>query len=128
MTGPSPDPDDQKAVVAFLSDPASYGGGEHVDRLETHISSIFLVGERAYKLKRAVRYPYLDFSTAEKRHRACEAELALNRRTAPELYLAVRGIGRRLGGKIGWAESGDILDWVVVMRRFEQESLFDALA
>jgi uncharacterized protein len=76
--------DDQQGVIAFLSEPSSYGPAiERVDIIETHVSLVFLAGERAYKLKRAVKYPYLDFSTAEHRRRACEAELALNRRTAP---------------------------------------------
>jgi uncharacterized protein len=129
MAGTSLDPDDQSAVVAFLSDPASYDDRvDRVDRFSTHISLVFLAGERAYKLKRAVHYPYVHFSTAGKRHRACEAELALNRRTAPQLYLAVRGIGRRSDGKLDWIDHGDVLDWVVVMRRFDQADLFDALA
>jgi aminoglycoside phosphotransferase family enzyme/predicted kinase len=120
---------DQEDVIAFLSDPASYGCGvERVELIETHISKIFLTGERVYKLKRAVKYPYLDFSTEEQRRRACDAELALNHRTAPDLYLEVRGIGRAKDGTIGWGERETILDWVVVMRRFDQELLFDALA
>jgi uncharacterized protein len=85
--------DDQQAVIAFLSKPSSYGSAsERVDIIETHVSLVFLVSDRAYKLKRVVKYPYLDFSTPEHRRRACEAELALNRRTAPTLYLEVRAL------------------------------------
>src|ERR1700751_2999752 len=87
---------DQNDVIGFLSDPRSHSGS--VDRVEvmgTHASLVFLAGDRAIKLKRAVVYPYLDFSTPELRRRACEAELALNRRTAPSLYLAVAAGGRR---------------------------------
>jgi aminoglycoside phosphotransferase family enzyme/predicted kinase len=121
--------DEQQAVIAFLSDPLSYGGDvTTVERLSTHASLIFLAGERAFKLKRAVKYPYLDFSTPELRRRACEAELALNRRTAPELYYAIRSICRRPDGSLGFDESGEALDWVVVMRRFAQSGLFDRLA
>jgi uncharacterized protein len=121
--------DDQQAVIAFLSEPCSYGPAiDHVVIIETHISLVFLAGDRAYKLKRAVKYPYLDFSTAEDRRRACEAELALNRRTAPTLYLEVRALARMPDGKIGFTADGPATDWVVVMRRFEQSSLFDALA
>lgn len=120
---------DQQDAVRFLSDPASYGPEvEQVETIATHISSVFLAGDRAYKLKRAVKYPYLDFSTAAKRRVACDRELALNRRTAPELYLDVRGIGRRPDGTIGWSGDDDALDWVVVMRRFDQALLFDLLA
>jgi len=121
--------DDQQAVIAYLSSPDSYGGNVvTVDRLSTHASLIFLAGDHAFKLKRAVKYPYLDFSTPELRRRACEAELALNRRTAPELYLAVRSINREPDGSLAFDGSGAVLDWVVVMRRFDQSGLFDRLA
>ena len=77
--------DTQAEVIAFLRRPASYGLAESVvETVETHISIVFLAGDYAYKLKRAVKYPYLDFSTPDLRRTACEAELALNRRTAPQ--------------------------------------------
>src|SRR5690349_7581773 len=121
--------DDQLDVIAFLSEPSSYRPAiERVNIIETHVSLVFLAGDRAYKLKRAVKYPYLDFSTAERRRQACEAELALNRRTAPEMYLEVRGLARTAAGSVGFSSASPALDWVVVMRRFEQELLFDALA
>ncbi|HXP04894.1 MAG TPA: AAA family ATPase [Stellaceae bacterium] len=121
--------EDQRDTIAFLSDPASYGPGvADVERHETHISLVFLAGDHAFKLKRAVKYPYLDFSTAEQRRRACEAELRLNRRTAPELYREVRSIVRRPDGALAWGGEGDIVDWVVAMRRFDQEQLLDAVA
>jgi len=121
--------DDQHDVIAFLSAPSSYGAAvERVDVIETHASLVFLAGDRAYKLKRAVKYPYLDFSTAEYRRRACEAELVLNRRTAPTLYLKVRALARLADGRVGFATDGPAIDWLVVMRRFEQTLLFDALA
>src|ERR1041385_4104272 len=119
----------QEDVIAFLSNPASYGPGiERVDVFDTHISKIFLAGDRVFKLKRAVTYLYLDFSIKEQRHRACKAELAFNRRTAPELYLEVRRISRAEDGTICWGDRGAILDWVVLMRRFDQRLLFDSLA
>ena len=94
-----PPPDDQRAVIAFLGRPSSYGPGvERVEIVETHVSLIFLAGDRAYKLKRAVKLPYLDFSTAEQRREAVPAELALNRRTAPSLYLNLRRLARSNGG------------------------------
>jgi aminoglycoside phosphotransferase family enzyme/predicted kinase len=122
--------DKQDEVIAFLRRPASYGLDESaaVETAETHISIVFLAGDFAYKLKRAVKFPYLDFSTAEARHAACEAELTLNRRTAPQLYLEMRAISRRPDGSIGWGREGTPLDWVVVMRRFDQAKLFDRLA
>jgi uncharacterized protein len=116
-------------VVAFLRRPESYGLAESaVETVETHISIVFLAGECAYKLKRAVKYPYLDFSTPELRRTACEAELTLNRRTAPQLYREVRAIGRQPDGTVGWGGGSTPLDWVVVMRRFEQSQLLDRVA
>jgi aminoglycoside phosphotransferase family enzyme/predicted kinase len=121
--------DTQDGVIAFLRRPASYGLAEGtVETIETHISIVFLAGEHAYKLKRAVKYPYLDFSTPDLRRAACEAELTLNRRTAPELYLEVRALGRVPDETVGWGEGGTALDWVVVMRRFEQHQLLDRMA
>jgi hypothetical protein len=101
---------------------------DRVEVIETHASLVFIAGERVFKLKRAVAYPYLDFSTADLRRRACEAELVLNRRTAPALYEEVRGLFRGAGGAVGFSPNGEALDWVVVMRRFDQGLLFDALA
>jgi aminoglycoside phosphotransferase family enzyme len=91
--------DDQRDVIDFLSRPSSYGSAVvRVDITETHVSLVFLAGHRGYKLKRAIKFPYLDFSSAEQRRTMCEAELVLNRRTAPE-----RAIGwlRHLGAPAG---------------------------
>ncbi|MBM3571008.1 MAG: hypothetical protein FJX52_01415 [Alphaproteobacteria bacterium] len=123
--------EDQNAQIAFLSDPSSYG--QHVgkvDRIETHGAVVFLAGDRAYKLKRAVRFPYMDFSTPDRRRRFALAELAINRRTAPSLYLGVRAIVRAPSGALAFGESdrADGLDWVVMMRRFAQDDQFDRLA
>ncbi len=123
-------PDDQRETVAFLSRAASYGTGvQRVEIIETHVSLVFLAGEHAFKLKRAIKLPYLDFSTAERRREACESELALNRRTAPALYLNLRRLARSsAAGAVCFSEEGPAIDWVVVMRRFDQALLFDALA
>ena len=118
---------DQAAVIAFLADPASHGGAAVV-RIDTHASIVFLAGERAYKLKRAVRFSYLDYSTPTLRERACRAELALNRRTAPELYEEVCPIARAPDGRLALGGPGTAVDWVVVMRRFDQDTLFDRMA
>jgi uncharacterized protein len=120
---------DQRDVIDFLSRPSSYGAAvERVDIIETHVSLVFLAGERAYKLKRAIKLPYLDFSSAEQRRAACEAELALNRRTAPHLYVEVRALTRTANGGVGFGTDGRVVDWVVMMRRFDQAALFDDLA
>src|SRR6478736_1084160 len=126
--------DAQREVVAFLRDPASYRPGVGpIEVIETHASLVFLAGDYAYKLKRAVKYPYLDFSTVERRLAACAAELKLNRRTAPPLYLEVRAISRGPDGQLGWRRHvgdapGEVVDFVLVMRRFGQEGVFDKLA
>ena len=121
--------DDQRDVIDFLSRPSSYGAAvEWVDIIKTHVSLVFLAGDHAYKLKRSVKFPYLDFSSAEQRRIACEAELVLNRRTAPELYLEVRALIRTANGGVSFGTEGRMVDWVVVMRRFDQTALFDELA
>ncbi len=121
--------EDQRDVIAFLSDRSSYGPGvDRVEVIETHASLVFIAGERVFKLKRAVAYPYLDFCTVELRRRACEAELTLNRRTAPALYEEVRGLYRGADGAVGFSPGGEAIDWVIVMQRFDQGSLFDTLA
>ena len=89
---------------------------------------VFLAGEFAYKLKRAVRYSYLDYSTPELRRLACEAEIALNRRTAPSIYRSAMPIRRAPTGKLALEGPGEPVDWVVAMRRFPQEALFSHLA
>ncbi|MBK8157465.1 MAG: AAA family ATPase [Rhodospirillaceae bacterium] len=121
--------DDQTAVIDFLSRPGSYPDGvTTVETITTHASVIILAGDLAYKLKRAVKYSYLDYSTVDDRRRACAAELALNRRTAPSLYLDARPIVRNSRGDLQFGGAGATLDWVVVMRRFPQEGLFNNLA
>jgi aminoglycoside phosphotransferase family enzyme/predicted kinase len=119
--------EDQTAVIDFLAAPSTHGGAS-VERIDTHASIVFLAGERAYKLKRAVLFDYLDFSTADKRHVLCEAEVQLNRRTAPSLYRGVVAITRREDGSYAVGGKGTPVDWLVEMNRFPQEALFDRLA
>ncbi|MBK3869276.1 hypothetical protein GFL09_16800 [Pseudomonas stutzeri] len=119
----------QQQVIEFLSRAESYeASGDTVERIETHGSLIFLCADRAYKLKREIAYAALDFLTLQKRERACRAELRLNRRTAPDLYLEVRSITRDRSGRMAFDGAGDVLDWVVVMRRFPQAALFEHMA
>ena len=119
--------EDQSDVVGFLASPATHGGAP-VERMETHSAIVFLTGHRAYKLKRAVKFDYLDFSTAERRQAMCEAEVRLNRRTAPTLYRRVVPVTRERDGALALGGSGAPVDWVVEMHRFPQEALFDRLA
>jgi len=123
-----PDSGAQGAVIEFLSRPESYGAGiDRVERIDTHGAIVFLAGDRVYKLKRAVRYPYMDYSTLERRRAMCEAEIAINRRTAPQLYLDAVPVTRD-GGALRIDGDGTPVDWLVVMRRFDQACLFDRLA
>jgi aminoglycoside phosphotransferase family enzyme/predicted kinase len=120
--------DDQTDVIAFLSSPRAYGTDAPVDRIDTHISIVWLAADRVFKLKRSVRYDYVDFSTSERRRAACEAEVRLNRRTAPSLYLGVRAVTRQADGTFAIDGPGTPVDWLVEMLRFDQETLFDRLA
>jgi aminoglycoside phosphotransferase family enzyme/predicted kinase len=118
---------DQSEVVAFLGAPAAHRGAA-VERIETHGSIVFVAGNRAWKLKRAVRYDYLDFSTAERRRAMCEAELRINRQIAPDLYLGVVPVTRRSDGALAVGGDGTPIEWLVEMVRFDQDGLFDRLA
>jgi uncharacterized protein len=119
--------EDQSETIAFLEARSGLLEGP-VEKIVTHGSVIFLAGERVFKLKRAVQYPYLDFSTPLKRLECCKNELALNRRTAPAHYLAVRRVTRDREGGLAFDGDGALVDAVVEMRRFPDEALFDAMA
>jgi aminoglycoside phosphotransferase family enzyme/predicted kinase len=122
-------PDPQQEVIAFLSTPDAYGLRDgRVERIDTHISVVFLAGRRAYKLKRAVTFPYLDYSTLEQRRAACERELRLNRRTAPSIYRAVVAVSSEHDGSLVLGGSGTPIEWLVEMRRFDDDRLLDRLA
>jgi len=111
--------------VAFLRRTTSYASPvRQVTRLETHMSWVFLAGEEVYKLKKPLRFPYLDFSTLARREAACRAELTLNRRLAPNVYKAVLPMrwssrGLAIGGP------GDIVDWLVAMRRLDRRQTLE---
>jgi aminoglycoside phosphotransferase family enzyme/predicted kinase len=120
---------DQRDVIAFLSTPQAFGAGcDRVDRLETHISIVFLGGDHAFKLKRAVRLPYVDYSTPERRKACCDTEVRLNRRTAPGLYRGVVAVTQSSTGALEIGGVGTPVDWLVAMRRFDQDRLLDAVA
>ncbi len=116
----------QDAVFAFLADPATHGGTK-VTRIDTHGAAVFLAGERALKVKRAVRFPFLDYSTIEKRKAACEAELRVNRMFAPSLYLGVRPITKDPSGGLTLGGDGEPVEWALEMRRFDERATLDHL-
>ena len=118
----------QEGVFAFLADPATQKAGA-VKRIDTHAASVFLAGERALKVKRAVRFPFLDYSTLAKRKAACEAELAINRSFAPDVYLRVVAITRESDGRLKLdGGTGTPVEWALEMRRFDENATFDCLA
>ncbi len=114
---------DHAALVEALKDPGSYPHPVvSIEYLQTHISSVFLTGEVAYKLKKPVNFGFLDFSTVELRRRFCEAEVTLNRRLAPSVYRGVAPI-TVAGGRTAVDGSGDVVDWLVVMRQMDTARL-----
>jgi uncharacterized protein len=121
------EPVSQQQVFALLADPATHGGAA-VERIDTHAASVFLAGDRAFKVKRAVRFPFLDYSTLEKRKRACEAELEVNRALAPNVYLRVVPIRRARDGRLALDGDGVPVEWAVEMRRFDEKATLDHLA
>ncbi len=106
-----------------LAVPAAYPHSvARIERLETHLSWVFLTGDWVYKFKKPLHFDFVDFSTLEKRKAACDDELRLNQRTAAELYVEVMPLvmtadGPRLGA------SGEILEFAVRMRQFPQSHL-----
>src|SRR5205823_4508763 len=103
----------QAETFALLSDPATHGGAP-VRRIDTHAASVFLAGERAYKVKRAIQFPFLDYSTLPKRKAACEAELTVNRPFAPDIYLRVVAVMREHAR----APVVEAEPWIEAVRRF----------
>ena len=120
---------DQTKLFEFMAQPEAYDPAPAaVDFIETHASFVFLAGAFAYKMKRAVKYPFLDFSTLEKRRQACLNELRLNRRNAPQIYLKVVPITFEPGRGLQLCGEDVPVEWVLVMRRFDQENLYDRMA
>jgi len=119
---------DQTDAIALLTDTGRLGIAGPIETIETHISRIFLAGDRAFKMKRAVKLPYADFSTPELRLAACRKEVELNSPTAPGLYLGVRRITREADGGPAFDGDGELIDAVVEMKRFDQSLLLDRMA
>jgi uncharacterized protein len=121
--------DEQKKVLSFMALPGAYPDRPAtVGRIDTHASSVFLAGSLAYKVKRAVKYPFLDFSTVALRHQACLNELRINRRTAPDLYLDLVPINLTCDGLFRLGGAGEAVEWALRMRRFDQANLYERMA
>src|SRR5664279_1718742 len=90
---------DQSDVFAFLANPATHGLSEPIARIDTHGAAVFLAGNEVYKVKKAVRFPFMDYSSLDQRRRACARELAVNQANAPDLYLGAIPISQE-GSKL----------------------------
>lgn len=115
----------QEEVLAFLQGGAL---GKCVERIDTHGAVVLLAGERAYKLKRAVRFSFMDFSTLALREAALRRELELNRRTAPMLYRRVLPVTREPDGSLALDGDGRPAEWLLKMLRFPASAQLDRVA
>ena len=117
----------QASAFVLLSEPATHGGRD-VRRIDTHANVVFLSGDRAFKVKRAVHLPFLDYSTLAKRKAACESELAVNRVFAPQIYRRIVPITRGLSGRLTLDGEGEPVEWAVEMSRFDENQTLDRIA
>ena len=117
-------PSGQSAVIAFLEDAATHAGAP-VERIETHGAIVFLAGGTAWKMKKAVHLGPMDFSTLARREACCKAEIALNRRTAPDIYRRAVPVTDEGHGRLAIAGDGPPVEWLVEMARFDTEDLLD---
>lgn len=113
-------------ILAALRDPATYPEPPGVlAARETHMSCVFLTDRFVYKLKKPVRLNSLDYTTLERRYACCEAEISLNRRLAPTVYLGVVPLARRADGMLRLEADGPVVEWLVKMRRLAEERMLD---
>jgi aminoglycoside phosphotransferase family enzyme/predicted kinase len=115
----------QERVFGFLTDPATH---QQVHRIDTHAASVFLEGDRALKIKRAVRFAFLDYSTLEKRKAACDEEIRINCQFAPQIYHRVVPITQNALGSLAIDGDGTPVEYAVEMTRFDERQTFDHLA
>jgi uncharacterized protein len=115
----------QDSVFAFLTDPATH---PLVHRIDTHAASVFLEGDRALKIKRAVRFPFLDYSNLEKRKAACDEEIRINRQFAPQIYHRVIAITQGDDGSLAIDGDGTPVEFAIEMARFDERQTIDHLA
>jgi hypothetical protein len=117
----------QDEVLAFLADSAAHDS-RAVKRIDTHAATVFLAGDRVFKVKRAVKFPFLDYSTLAKRKAACEAEIEVNRPYAPEIYRGVVAITRDASGRLAIGGDGEPVEYAVEMVRFDEGGTLDHMA
>ena len=116
------------SCVRFLRDPATHGGDfEAVEVKETSKSWVFLTPDNVYKLKKPVENHFQDLRLLAAREANCRTEVRLNRRLAPEVYLGVVPITREASGALALAGEGDVVDWLVHMRRLSADRMLDRI-
>ena len=114
------------ALMRFLLDPSSYGqSGRSLKLIESHMSFVFLIGDRAYKMKKPMKLDLLDNLTLAQRQKNCLKELTLNRVMSPDIYLDVTPVTLDPDGAFRIGGSGEPVEWLVVMRRLDEEQLLD---
>ncbi|MBI1212996.1 MAG: AAA family ATPase [Alphaproteobacteria bacterium] len=116
----------QRAAIDWLKSGSPWG--KKPDVAETHAALVFLVGDQAFKLKKAVDLGYLNFTTLESRRETLARELTLNRRTAPNLYLRTLPVSRAASGELNLKGEGEAVDWLLEMRRFPDDALLSTRA
>src|SRR5665647_2639888 len=113
--------------VSFLKQPESYPHPvKKIETKETHMSWVFLVNDFVYKLKKPVQFRFLDLRTLEARFHNCQEEVRLNKRLAKDIYTGVVPITINKDGKIEVDGKGQVIDWLVKMKRIQQEDLLDS--
>jgi aminoglycoside phosphotransferase family enzyme len=115
-------------IIAAMLNPEVYPEAtDTIEFIQTHISYIFLTQLHAYKIKKPVNFGFLDFSTLKKRHHFLEQELVLNRRLAPEIYLAVLPVMVQ-DGKLHLGGEGKVIEYALQMVRMPQHLMMDEIA
>ena len=119
----------QDSVFRFMQDlPSNDPDRPEVQRIDTHANIVFLAGSLAYKIKRNVRFPFLDYSTLEQRENACKAEITFNRPNAPQIYRRALPVTCETDGSLTLGGTGTPVEWVVEMNRFGHQDELDAIA
>jgi len=125
-----PQPPDKHASTADLGAKLRFLRGLQGDgdeAIETHFAWVFLIGDRALKLRKPVRRDTMDYSTVEARRRSSDAEVRLNRRLAPDVYLDIRALTLAGSGELALGGDGEIVDWLVEMRRLDRHRMLDGM-
>ncbi len=119
---------EQDEVISFLQSGGAFSAASPIDHVQTHCAHVFLCGDAALKIKRAIRYDYLDQSTLDQRHALLNRELSLNKPTAPMIYRDVVPVTRASDGGLEMDGAGPPVEWVLMMHRFATECEMTAVA